>query len=96
LVTILDGVGDPSYNFVREEGVLTMPKYEYFCRTCNTRYEKIRPMTEADAPIDCPNCEEQNSSTPHSSADYSSSSAMSSGGCGCGGACACGGHSSLN
>ena len=31
-----------------------MPVYEYRCRTCDTRFEARRPMSEAAAPIDCP------------------------------------------
>jgi putative FmdB family regulatory protein len=31
-----------------------MPVYEYRCRTCDTRFEARRPMSEAAAPINCP------------------------------------------
>jgi putative FmdB family regulatory protein len=31
-----------------------MPVYEYLCRTCETRFEARRPMSEASAQIDCP------------------------------------------
>jgi putative FmdB family regulatory protein len=31
-----------------------MPVYEYLCRTCDTRFEARRSMTESAAPIDCP------------------------------------------
>ncbi len=78
-----------------------MPLYEYFCRTCHTKYEERRPFGEADAPIECPTCHEQNSvralslvivhSSSRSASASESGPAMSSigGGC-CGGACGCG------
>jgi putative FmdB family regulatory protein len=84
-----------------------MPIYEYFCRTCNTKHDKKRAIADADAPIECPECHEENSVRALSmvvmhvggrtSAASSSDSApsASSGGC-CGGACGCGhshGHS---
>jgi putative FmdB family regulatory protein len=31
-----------------------MPVYEYRCRTCDTRFEARRPMSDAAAPINCP------------------------------------------
>ncbi len=31
-----------------------MPVYEYRCRTCDMRFEVRRPMSEAAAPINCP------------------------------------------
>lgn len=31
-----------------------MPVYEYVCRSCDTRFEARRPMSEAGAPIGCP------------------------------------------
>jgi putative FmdB family regulatory protein len=31
-----------------------MPVYEYLCRTCDTRFETRRSMSDASAPIDCP------------------------------------------
>lgn len=31
-----------------------MPVYEYLCRTCDTRFEARRSMTDSAAPIDCP------------------------------------------
>lgn len=33
-----------------------MPLYEYVCRACNTRFDALRAMKDADAPIACPNC----------------------------------------
>jgi putative FmdB family regulatory protein len=31
-----------------------MPVYEYLCRTCDTRFEARRAMSDASSPIDCP------------------------------------------
>jgi putative FmdB family regulatory protein len=78
-----------------------MPMYEYFCRSCNSRYEKLRPIRESDSPTICPSCSEENSVRTlsvfivHNSAgDARSMSNMSydtssGGGCACGGACGC-------
>jgi putative FmdB family regulatory protein len=73
-----------------------MPVYEYFCRTCNSRYEKLRPLREADAPGTCPTCSEQNSVrtlsvfiTVSSSPRGETMTTASHGGCACGGACSC-------
>jgi putative FmdB family regulatory protein len=75
-----------------------MPVYEYFCRSCNNRYDKLRPLREADTPSTCPTCSEQNSVrtlsvfiTMSSGGDSRSagSQTMSHGGCACGGACGC-------
>lgn len=84
-----------------------MPVYEYFCRSCHTRYEKLRSMADADAPINCPECDEYDSvrilsvfvthtAGGHASVETSQTSdSTSSGGCGCG-HCTCGGSHSLN
>lgn len=81
-----------------------MPVYEYFCRACHTKYDKLRPMADADAPVTCPECGEQNSvralsliaahvDAEHASAELHEHAHTHSGGCGCGGACGCGRHS---
>lgn len=31
-----------------------MPVYEYVCRTCETRFEARRSMSEAGTPMSCP------------------------------------------
>jgi putative FmdB family regulatory protein len=84
-----------------------MPIYEYFCRTCNHKYEARRRMAEADAPLDCPECHEQNSVRTLSmvvmhvggrsseSASSASTPAQACGGC-CGGACGCGHSHGMN
>jgi len=35
-----------------------MPLYEYCCLDCDTRFDVLRPMSAADAPIECPKCGE--------------------------------------
>lgn len=33
-----------------------MPLYEYVCMDCKTRFDILRPIKDADAPIACENC----------------------------------------
>ena len=33
-----------------------MPVYEYVCTTCRTRFEKLRPMSNMDDEVPCPDC----------------------------------------
>jgi putative FmdB family regulatory protein len=33
-----------------------MPMYEYACEECRHRFGALRPMNEADAPIQCEQC----------------------------------------
>jgi putative FmdB family regulatory protein len=33
-----------------------MPIYEYRCNECGYKFEKLRMMSQADAPITCPSC----------------------------------------
>lgn len=33
-----------------------MPLYEYICQQCQHRFDALRPMSSADAPIACPYC----------------------------------------
>jgi len=33
-----------------------MPIYEYVCKDCEHKFEALRPMSKADAPIECPFC----------------------------------------
>ena len=76
-----------------------MPLYEYHCDTCERDFEKRRPIKEADAPIQCPECAGAEVSRKMSlfiaftKSDTGTASLGGGGGCGCGGACACGGHS---
>ena len=33
-----------------------MPIYEYVCQDCDTHFEVVRPIKDADAPITCKTC----------------------------------------
>jgi putative FmdB family regulatory protein len=33
-----------------------MPIYEYRCAECESKFEKIRSMSEKDSPLGCPSC----------------------------------------
>ena len=35
-----------------------MPLYEYRCANCESRFEMLRPMSQADTPAACPYCAE--------------------------------------
>ncbi len=39
-----------------------MPVYEYVCLDCRNRFDALRPMAQADAPIPCEDCGSQHSS----------------------------------
>ena len=39
-----------------------MPIYEYYCANCNEKFEALRGMSEADAPIDCVRCGQSDTS----------------------------------
>ena len=75
-----------------------MPIYEYVCLDCGKRFEALRTMREADAPIDCLECKSQHTSRQLSVFCAQSGGKVvaggSSGGCaGCsGGSCASCGH----
>ncbi len=34
-----------------------MPLYEYRCPHCEITFDKLRPFSQADAPIACPECQ---------------------------------------
>jgi putative FmdB family regulatory protein len=34
-----------------------MPLYEYRCPHCEIKFDKLRPFSQADAPIACPECQ---------------------------------------
>lgn len=80
-----------------------MPIYEYYCAECHTKFEALRPMSKADAAIQCKNCESVRTSrvlslfavnTGAAGSDRSTPSfgGHSHGGGGCcgGGTCGCG------
>ena len=78
-----------------------MAVYEYYCRTCNTKFEKLRPMSTSAQSTECPEGHEGAMRTLSiiarsavSGADDTMDwSAGGIGGCGCGGACSCGSYS---
>lgn len=37
-----------------------MPLYEYQCSDCETRFDALRAMSQADAAIACPQCGSEN------------------------------------
>ncbi|HEY46964.1 MAG: hypothetical protein AMJ88_02870 [Anaerolineae bacterium SM23_ 63] len=39
-----------------------MPIYEYICLDCETKFDALRSMSDADAPILCSNCESAHTS----------------------------------
>jgi putative FmdB family regulatory protein len=70
-----------------------MPVYEYFCTDCRTKFEVLRPMSKANAPIACAKCSGKHTNRVLSVfAAHSEGKAVS--GAGGGGGCAtCGGGS---
>ena len=80
-----------------------MPIYEYYCADCKDSFDARRPMSKADAAIQCKNCESVRtsrmlslfavggSSTGSNTVAPPASKASRGGGGGCcGGACGCG------
>ena len=39
-----------------------MPIYEYVCLECDIKFDALRSMSEADAPIHCENCDSDHTS----------------------------------
>jgi putative FmdB family regulatory protein len=39
-----------------------MPIYEYICMDCNKKFDALRSMSDADAPILCTNCQSEKTS----------------------------------
>jgi putative FmdB family regulatory protein len=73
-----------------------VPVYEYYCRVCNAKFERLAPMRAAADPAECPSGHEGALRTISLMARPSTGDADSSvfaGGCGCGGACSCGSYS---
>jgi putative FmdB family regulatory protein len=74
-----------------------MPVYEYFCANCNTKFDALRPMSQADEKIKCTECESTRTARVLSvffaaagSRSDGGYAEAGGGGCGCGGACSCG------
>ncbi|HMQ54489.1 MAG TPA: zinc ribbon domain-containing protein [Anaerolineae bacterium] len=75
-----------------------MALYEYYCPDCNTKFEAIRSMKQADEAIVCKHCESRRPTrvlslfAAHTGrAEMSTGSGPSTSGAGgcCGGACGC-------
>jgi putative FmdB family regulatory protein len=56
LTTGVDRSTMPVLENRRNGGKDFMPLYEYQCSDCETCFDALRAMSEADAPIACPNC----------------------------------------
>ena len=77
-----------------------MPMYEYYCRTCNEKFTKLRPMSAASEPYEC-ECGEVAQkvltaavvTVAGANSEMEAAEAMpTGGGCACGrGSCGCGG-----
>jgi putative FmdB family regulatory protein len=73
-----------------------MPVYEYFCSSCHTKFDALRPMSDADVAIRCEHCESTRTARvlsvffAASGARGEGGEMSAGGGCGCGGACSCG------
>jgi putative FmdB family regulatory protein len=72
-----------------------MPLYEYRCRTCDDVFEVRRPMSESNAPAECPSGHGETvrllsmfASAGASPSAPSAAQTPAGGGC-CGGGCGC-------
>ncbi len=77
-----------------------MPIYEYICKDCDTRFDVLRSIKDADAPIMCKECESRNTTRAISvffanSGGKALAGTSSGGGCSscAGGSCSGCGHS---
>lgn len=75
-----------------------MPVYEYYCRSCQNKFELLRPMKMATVTASCPSGHEGATRTVSVFAALGRDEEgalvpmAGGGGCACGGACACGAH----
>ena len=76
-----------------------MPMYEYYCRPCNEKFTKLRPMSQAAEPYEC-HCGSMAQKVLTAAvvtvagqySDVEAAEAIPTGGCACGrGSCGCGG-----
>lgn len=70
-----------------------MPLYEYYCHTCDTKFERLMPMRAPAEPVECPSGHPgalRMLSLIASTGKDSEGATTGSGGCACGGACSCG------
>ncbi|MBI4300805.1 MAG: zinc ribbon domain-containing protein [Chloroflexi bacterium] len=72
-----------------------MPLYEYYCSTCESKFERLRSMSQADEKAACPTCSTPSGRVISLFASFSKSSDGSvSAVAGSGGGCStCGGGS---
>jgi putative FmdB family regulatory protein len=49
----LESRKETGYTVVRRKD---MPIYEYHCPECDAKFEELRPLNQADQPIECPQC----------------------------------------
>ncbi|HZT06612.1 MAG TPA: zinc ribbon domain-containing protein [Chloroflexota bacterium] len=67
-----------------------MPVYEYYCRQCDTKFEKLQPMSASAEPAVCPECHAGALRTLSVIAGRGhGDDGIGAGGCACGGACSC-------
>ncbi|HEY8492173.1 MAG TPA: zinc ribbon domain-containing protein [Dehalococcoidia bacterium] len=69
-----------------------MPLYEYYCRTCGTKFELLRPMSRAEEPAACPQGHPgaERTVSLFAAVTRGGTPEPAGGGCACGGAgCAC-------
>ena len=75
-----------------------MPLYEYYCRDCEAKFEKLRPLSVSDQPADCPSGHPGAMRTISVFATFARGGSAepapaAGGGCCAGGGCACSGGS---
>lgn len=82
-----------------------MPMYEYGCLACNSRFDRLRPMSQDDTGVTCPRCGGEQvqrrlsvfaAHTRGAGAAVAESAAPSTSGGGCGAGCCGGGCASRN
>ncbi len=72
-----------------------MPVYEYICLECHEKFDSLRAMSEADAPIACDACGGNRTSRTlsvfytHTNGGTTAAGAAAGCACSAGGACAC-------
>lgn len=69
-----------------------MPLYEYVCKSCETRFELLRPASRMDDPADCPRDHGEgrrvlSAFATVSGEAYGADQSGGGGGSGCGGGC---------